>query len=139
MKSKGFTLIELLVVIAIIGILAAVTLSSLNTARDKGKDAAIKATLANMRAEAELYYDDNGGTYAASATSDVCTSGTGPGDIFAEADAVDVVAAGACNAAAGAWAAYVPLASVTTSFFCVDSQGAGEVLTAAPASGATAC
>lgn len=62
-KNKGFTLIELLVVIAIIGILSSVVLASLNSARNKGSDAAIKANLANARAQAELYADDNSGSY----------------------------------------------------------------------------
>jgi prepilin-type N-terminal cleavage/methylation domain-containing protein len=58
MKRNGFTLIELLVVIAIIGILSSVVLASLNSARDKGADAAIKGNLNGVRAQAELAYDN---------------------------------------------------------------------------------
>ena len=61
-SKKGFTLIELLVVIAIIGILSSVVLASLNSARNKGNDAAVKSNLANQRAEAEIFYD-TGTTY----------------------------------------------------------------------------
>ena len=73
---SGFTLIELLVVIAIIGILSSVVLASLNTARQKGADAAVKSNLSNAPAQAELFYDDNGNRYVVSpgGASDVCAS-----------------------------------------------------------------
>jgi len=69
MKNRGFTLIELLVVIAIIGILASVVLTSLNSAREKGRVASIKSTLKNLQSQAEIYYNDNG-TYAGLCSSD---------------------------------------------------------------------
>ena len=61
--TKGFTLIELLVVIAIIGILSSVVLASLNTARNKGKDAAAQSSFAQARASAEISYSTIGNAY----------------------------------------------------------------------------
>ena len=69
-RKLGFTLIELLVVIAIIGILASVVLASLNTARQKGRDARRIADLKQIQIALELYFDNNRaypvtGTYVA--------------------------------------------------------------------------
>ena len=60
--KRGFTLIELLVVIAIIGILASVVLASLNTARDKGTDAAVQSSINNVRAQANIFGSKTDGT-----------------------------------------------------------------------------
>lgn len=58
-KNKGFTLIELLVVIAIIGILSSVVLASLNTARQKSRDAKRIADIKQIQLALELYFDAN--------------------------------------------------------------------------------
>lgn len=68
-QKRGFTLVELLVVIAIIGILAAMILSSLGSARSKARDASRKNDLAQLRLALEQYADDKGGVYVPSTTA----------------------------------------------------------------------
>ena len=57
--KRGFTLIELLVVIAIIGILSSVVLASLNSARQKGRDARRISDIKQLQLALELFYDAN--------------------------------------------------------------------------------
>jgi prepilin-type N-terminal cleavage/methylation domain-containing protein len=119
---RAFTLIELLVVIAIIGILSSVVLASLNTARDKGANAAVRADLTSIRAQAEIVYDTAGGSYD-NGTLSVCADAT----IVKQLQAAKSASGGTsytCNDTAGAWAAAVPLKGGGA--FCVDSTGAAK-------------
>jgi type II secretion system protein G len=74
-KSRGFTLIELLVVIAIIGILSSVVLASLNSARQKSRDAKRVSDIKQMQLALELYYDANGGYPATTSVANLVTPG----------------------------------------------------------------
>ncbi len=154
--NKGFTLIELLVVIAIIGMLSSIVLASLNSARTKGQDSAIKTNLANARSQAELYYETDG----SNGYGGVCTASNSAGGVRSIRTAV--TAAGAqsgytavsgdflsskvgnttsvtCHANASAWAAEAPLKS--GGMWCVDSTGKStyEAGTSLPNSSAFSC
>lgn len=62
-QDKGFTLIELLVVITIIGILAAIALPNYIKAKDKAREAEVKANVHAIQIALERYAVDHGGQY----------------------------------------------------------------------------
>jgi prepilin-type N-terminal cleavage/methylation domain-containing protein len=129
---RAFTLIELLVVVAIIGILTSVVLGSLNTARNKAQDAAVKSNLSSARGQAELYHDANANSF-----EDVCDSGAGVNGVKTIYPAVSAavfaaggvtvgsgpttLSSGTCNDTESAWAAEAAL--VTGGFYCIDNVG----------------
>jgi prepilin-type N-terminal cleavage/methylation domain-containing protein len=155
-KTKGFTLIELLVVIAIIGILSSVVLASLNSARTKGSDAAVKSNLSGVRANAELQYDNMNGCYSNTGTSCSATTpavvtaaacpAAGATNIFGFTSIASQIAqaksasngldACAATVGGGAWAAAVHL-KTTGKSFCVDSTGKAVEQTVADQTQAT--
>ncbi len=159
MKSKkilnrGFTLLELLVVVAIIGILSAVVVSALNSARNKGGDAAVQANLKNAISQGEIFYGTN--AVAINTYTNVCTNGVVGGAngvgafVLAAAKAnglvsydIDPVSPGGtlttatCNDSASAWAAEVPL-KYMSGMWCVDSAGVSRQETTSILTG-TAC
>ncbi len=130
---RGFTLIELLVVIAIIGILSSVVLASLNTARNKGADAATKSSLNSMRAQSEIFYDNQtpntyDGFCTHASTTPMLTSARNSAGV-ATINTTDATAQAAtnvtCHDDATGWAASAPLKS--GSYWCTDSTGTSSV------------
>jgi len=115
-KSRGFTLIELLVVIAIIGLLSSVVLSSLSTARKKGRDARRVADLKQLQGALELYYSETNAYPAA-------TSSLAPA--YISVIPVDPSAAGA---------AYTYVKSSDSNYYCL-----GATLEAAVPTPADSC
>ena len=133
-KFRGFTLIELLVVIAIIGILSAVVLASLSTARSKGGDAAIQSNLATVQVQAEVYYSKynsygNTNTTGGPATCPTTSNMWADTNIKNAVDGAKNLSSGSvivCNSTNALYAIQTKLVSplsTTKPYWCVDSKG----------------
>lgn len=121
----GFTLIELLVVIAIIGVLSSVVIGSVNKARDKGGNAAVKADLNGVRSQAEIFYDNNGLSYVGLCADPLVVKAVEHA-ILLSLDTGTV--ATRCNETADAWAinTLLKVAEGSDAYWCIDSLGNGK-------------
>jgi prepilin-type N-terminal cleavage/methylation domain-containing protein len=136
--SSGFTLIELLVVIAIIGILSAVVLASLNSARAKGADAAVKSDLDGIRDQAEIYNGDQVPNSYGSAFGPAACPASGDASMFGDPKISSAILNAAtvagvalpqtlCTTDGANYAVLVPLK--TANYWCIDSSGKSAMVT----------
>lgn len=102
--------------------------ASMESANIKGQDAGIKATLASLRAENELYFDAHKATYGKASMTGNCVAPV-KDSIFYNSTVVKSLLektknVGSCYSTPKAWAVSVPLVSDTTVMWCADSSGA---------------
>ncbi len=121
--QKGFTLIELLVVIAIIGILAAVVLVNVSTARQRARNVAIQAAVSQVKSQMELSATGlNYPVFGNKAFDSIRTSiSSNGGTAQADTTTNDTYVVGANNGRTG----------TDYAGWCVDSSGQSRTYTAA--------
>jgi prepilin-type N-terminal cleavage/methylation domain-containing protein len=162
MMRRGFTLIELLVVIAIIGVLSSVVLASLNSARLKARDSAVKEQVLQLRTVMVQEYADTG-SYAAIKSGgawkkkgDTCSAASFSGPYASQAARIcDSIVSVACSDYTGVNCVYfqqtnpdssqkftimahLPGASAqagATQYLCVGSSGAVSIGPVDPGAG----
>lgn len=135
-KNDSNSTIVLIIIIggfllmATIGIISSVVLASLNTARDRGEDAAIKSSMNNIRVQAELYYADNLNSY-----DNFCFERQTTlllNQIFGD-KSVDYT----CNDSSFGYAISAPLNE--GGHYCVDNSGNAGVVIDEPLNSQTSC
>ncbi len=131
-------MIELLVVIAIIGLLSAVVLASLNSARAKGADASIKSSLRGAATQAQIFYDTGSvSTFTGLCASPIIvaamTQAKSAAGISAAINSVLATPGSAtlatCHENGDTYAIEVPLKSSSANAWCVDYTGASMQIT----------
>lgn len=146
--KKGFTLLELLVVVAILGILSAVVMTSLSSAKNKGNDASTKAQLSKIRDWAEQYYQNNNNysTFCSSATiglpstdiPSLLAKSSGAASFVSTLGTPGTATTIICHESPNGWALAAPLKS-EAGYWCVDVLGFSGKRTNPLAASALAC
>ena len=68
-RASGFTLVELLVVVIILAVLASIVVPQFSSSTTDAREAALDATIGELRNAIELYYHQHGGTYPGAAAA----------------------------------------------------------------------
>lgn len=141
--KNGFTIVELLVVVGIIGLISAIVLVVLSSARDRGSDANVKANLVQVRVEADLYYSNNSESYGTFAAA-TCPTAVTAGSIFNDQTIINAIASALaaggngtrCVASGNSYAVAVGMKTVGQSW-CVDSLGHSKQFAGTPTAAIT--